>query len=188
MNNNDNSNKSSAVAEMGDHLATIDMGRKVGALPLWGELLPHLTQCHLSQGLPPYQVVSWSMQLFGNNRHRLKIGGCATFGGREAGSPSNTMWPGPRPTKWHLDPSNLLATIQQRHRQTNRRWANHFTNGRPCKNDVVTSRFLMTTDLRICTLHRYGQSIREKVKKVQCRYNGQINVFWSMRSEIKIPN
>jgi len=32
------SNKSSAVAEMGDHLATIDNGRKVGAtVPFWGE-------------------------------------------------------------------------------------------------------------------------------------------------------
>ena len=46
-------NKSSAAPEMGDHLATIDMGRKVGAA-------------------------------------------VALFGG--AGSPSNTMWPGPRPT------------------------------------------------------------------------------------------
>jgi len=33
--------------------------------------------------------------------------------GGAAGSPSNTMWPGPRPircTKWHLDPSSRLAT------------------------------------------------------------------------------
>ena len=46
-------NKGSAVAEIGDRLATIDMGRKLGAVPFWG-------------------------------------------GG--AGSPSNAMWPGPRPT------------------------------------------------------------------------------------------
>ena len=34
--------KSSAVAEMGDRLATIDMGRKLGDVPLfcWGELGP----------------------------------------------------------------------------------------------------------------------------------------------------
>ena len=53
-------NKSSAVAEMGDHLATVDMARKVGAsVPLsGGELGPHLTQCRLGQGLPPYQVAS----------------------------------------------------------------------------------------------------------------------------------
>jgi len=38
-------NKSPAVAEMGDRLATIDVGRKVGgAEPLsLGELGPHLT-------------------------------------------------------------------------------------------------------------------------------------------------
>jgi len=32
-----------------------------------GELGPHLAQCHLGQGLPPYQVVSWSIQPFGHN-------------------------------------------------------------------------------------------------------------------------
>jgi len=54
------SNKSSAVAEMGDCLATTDTGQKVGAaVPLSiGELGPHLTQCCLSRGLPPYQVAS----------------------------------------------------------------------------------------------------------------------------------
>jgi len=37
------------VAEIGDRLATIDVGRKVGTtVPLSvGELGPHLTQCHL---------------------------------------------------------------------------------------------------------------------------------------------
>ena len=50
--------KSSAVTEMGDRLAT--MGRKVGVLcPFsWGQLGPHLTQCGLGRGLPPYQVAS----------------------------------------------------------------------------------------------------------------------------------
>jgi len=36
-------NKSSAVAEMGDRLATTDMGRKVGLCAFLGELGPHLT-------------------------------------------------------------------------------------------------------------------------------------------------
>ena len=54
---------------MVDHLATIDMGRKLG------------------------------------------VGSCAPFSlGREAGSPFNTMWPGPRPTFVPLDPSSHLAT------------------------------------------------------------------------------
>jgi len=54
------SNKCSAVAEMGDRLATIDMGRKEEEAPvsLLGELGPYLTQCGLVRGLPPYQVAS----------------------------------------------------------------------------------------------------------------------------------
>jgi len=82
--NNSPDYKSSAVAEMGNRLATIDMGRndmgrKVGdAVPISvGELGPHLTQWRLGRGLPS--------------------------------------------TKWHLDPSNRLATIHQRYRQTGHR-------------------------------------------------------------------
>jgi len=56
----ESNNKSSAVAQMGDRLATIDTGRKEGdyCAPFWRELGPHLTQCRLSRGLPPYQVAS----------------------------------------------------------------------------------------------------------------------------------
>ena len=54
--------KSAAVAQMGDRLATTDMGRKVGgaavSLSVVRELGPHLTQCRLGRGLPPYQVAS----------------------------------------------------------------------------------------------------------------------------------
>jgi len=56
-------NKSSAVDQMGDRLATIDMSRKLG-------------------GVPPFS------------------------GGGEAGFPSNTMWPEPRPTSM---PSFILV-------------------------------------------------------------------------------
>ena len=67
--------KNSAVAEMGDRLATIDMGRKVGAAVLFplGELCPYLSHC-----------------------------------GRGAAYLNS---------KFHLDPSNRLATVPQRHRQ-----------------------------------------------------------------------
>ena len=77
-------NKCSAVGEMGDRLATIDMGRKVGVHAkfhldpskrvttidmgqnrevlcpslIWRGRGPHLTQCRLGRGLPPYQVAS----------------------------------------------------------------------------------------------------------------------------------
>jgi len=48
---------------MGDRLATRDIGRKEGvaAVPLSGEgevLGPHITQCGLGRGLPPYEVAS----------------------------------------------------------------------------------------------------------------------------------
>ena len=52
--------KSSAVAEMGDRLATIGMGQKWGgaAVGNWVPTGSHLTQCGLGRGLPLYQVAS----------------------------------------------------------------------------------------------------------------------------------
>ena len=86
-------NKCSAV-EMGDGLVIIDMGRKLGAVPLFGggELSPHLTQCRLCRGLPSYQVASWSIQPFGHKKYGPKIGGPVPLWGEGAGSLSNTMW------------------------------------------------------------------------------------------------
>ena len=71
----------------------------MGAVPLLGELGPHLAQCGLHWGLPPYQVTSWSIQRFGH-RHEPKIGRglCPFFGGQGAGSPSTTMSLGSRRT------------------------------------------------------------------------------------------
>jgi len=67
---------SSSVVEMGDRLATIDMGRNVGAavpLSVAGGGGLHLTQCGLGRGLPPYQVASWSTQpRFGTVHQRCK--------------------------------------------------------------------------------------------------------------------
>ena len=68
-----------------------------GAVPLWeGELGPHLTQCDQGWCLSPYQVASWSIQLFGHNRYGPKTGGAVPFLVGGAWSPSNTMWPVPR--------------------------------------------------------------------------------------------
>ena len=64
---------------MDDRLATIDMGQKLGVVPLLGELGPHLTQCGLGRGLPLYQVASSFIQLFDHNRYGPKSGGCAPF-------------------------------------------------------------------------------------------------------------
>jgi len=51
-------NKSSAVADMGDRLATIDMGREDGGavMPLLGEGAG--SQCGLGRSLLPYQMTS----------------------------------------------------------------------------------------------------------------------------------
>jgi len=50
----------SMPSDPSSRLATTDMGQKLerGAMPLFGEgeLGPHLTQCRLGRGLPPYQV------------------------------------------------------------------------------------------------------------------------------------
>jgi len=39
-----------------------------------GELSPHLTQCGLGRGLPPYQAASWFIQPFGHNTPTLQTG------------------------------------------------------------------------------------------------------------------
>jgi len=66
-----------------------------------------LAQSSQGCGLPPYQVASRSIQLFSHNRHRPKIGGCAPLGeGMQCGLGGAYLC-----TKWHLDPSSPLATI-----------------------------------------------------------------------------
>ena len=107
-----------------NRLATIDMGRKLGTMPpFWGgDLGPHLVQCGLGRGLPPYQVTSWSMQPFCNNRHGLKIGSCAPLGGGELGphlTQCGQVWLSEAypHAKFYLDPSNCLATIHQCHKR-----------------------------------------------------------------------
>jgi len=89
------------------------MGRKDGGLLylFWGELGLHLTQCRLGEGLPPHQVPSWSIQPCAHNRHGPKIeggGGAVPLWRGRAGSPSNTMWSGPRPTSV---PSGILIHL-----------------------------------------------------------------------------
>jgi len=82
-------------------LATIDVGQKLA-----GEL------CLFSCGswVLIKHKVAWTEAYLRNKWHLdpsshlatidmgLKLGGSAPFLGRGAGSPSNTMWPGPRPT------------------------------------------------------------------------------------------
>jgi len=44
-----------------------------GCAPLEQELGPHLTQCGLGRDLPPYEMASWSIQLFSHDRHGPRI-------------------------------------------------------------------------------------------------------------------
>jgi len=86
------------------HLATMDIGRKLGGCAPLVELGLHLTQCHVGQGLPPRQIPSRSIQPFRHNKHGPKIGGFTPFW-EGAGSASNTKSPGLRPTSI---PSGML--------------------------------------------------------------------------------
>ena len=97
-----------------------------GGVPIFGggagcpsnTMLPWLRSTSLVSGILIHPAVypqqTWAKNWGGE--------GCAPFGVR-AGSPSNTMWHGLRPThaKLHLDPSNRLATVHQRHRQDRER-------------------------------------------------------------------
>jgi len=100
-------------------LATIDVGENWGLHPLFGgELGPHLTQSPgpRSTSIPSDILIHpaiWPQQIW------AIIGGLCPFGGGEAGSPSNNVaraeaYPH---AKFHLDPSDRLATVHQCHRQ-----------------------------------------------------------------------
>jgi len=88
---------------MGDRFATIDMGRKVGdVVPFWEELGPHLTQCGMGRGLTPY--TKWHRWHLDPSSHLATTDMGRTVRGLlrlifwvGAGSPCNTMSPGPRP-------------------------------------------------------------------------------------------
>jgi len=75
------------VPDPSSHLATTDIGQKMGGgccAPFQGKLGPNLTQCHLRRGLPLYQVASWSIQLFGHNRHGPQFIWMQTSGSKTA--------------------------------------------------------------------------------------------------------
>jgi len=151
-------------------LATRDVGRKLWAVPLLGgELGPHQTKCRLGEvylGTKWYPDASSRLVTIDMGQKLGAVPPSFFWGG--AGSPSNTMSPGLRPTsvqsgifihptvwpqrtwaedwglcpflgelgphptqcgrgqglptsKFHLDPSNRLATLHQRHRQEDKR-------------------------------------------------------------------
>jgi len=148
-------NKCSTVAEMGHNRHGPKIGE--GCAPLGEEELgPHLTQCGQGWVLPPCQVFYWSIQPFGNSRHgpriirtQAKLAPINFESGRVLcrfpwGAGSHLTQCGAEThlyAKFHLDPSNRLATIHQHHRQdrqdrTDRQRSDRigrtvFTNNRP---------------------------------------------------------
>ena len=95
----------------------------------------------------------WDGRPFGHNRRGPKSGGCcALFWG--AGSPSNIMWPRPRPTsirsgvviRLTVWPQYTNVTDRQDRQTTVRyRRSNRFTNGRPIIQPTSFSSGLITT-------------------------------------------
>jgi len=70
-----------------------------GLCPFWGGLGPHLTECGQSRA---YRRTKWhldtSSRLATTDVGRKLGAAVPLFGEGGAGSPSNRMWPGPRPT------------------------------------------------------------------------------------------
>jgi len=83
-----------------------------GCAPL-GELGFHLTQCRLGRGLPPHQVASGSVQPFCHNTRAEKWVAALSLFWWRAGSPSNTLSPGPRLTSAGNDTLMHLAVWPQ---------------------------------------------------------------------------
>jgi len=100
------------------------MGRKLGAaVPLFrrGQLGPHVTQYGMAWA-EAYPRTKWHLDPYGRfatTDMGRKLGAVSLLGG-EAGSPSNSMWPGPsfiliHPTVW---PQYTNVTDRQTDRQT----------------------------------------------------------------------
>ena len=102
--------KSSAVAEMDDRLATIDTGRKLGAVPLFGGGGSSVLMAYLSikWHLDPSSCLATT-----DMDRKWAEGGYAPIFEGGAGSLSNTVaWAEIYlRTKWHLNPSSRLATM-----------------------------------------------------------------------------
>ena len=109
--------KCAAVAEMDERLAARDMGRKLGvSAPFWGGGARSLSNTmslgsrptFLPSGILIYRAI-WPQQIWDEN-----FEGAVPFGERELGPARAEAY---QHAKFHLDPSNRLATIHQRHRQ-----------------------------------------------------------------------
>ena len=100
----------------------------------------------------------WPQQTWAEN-----WGLCSVRGRAE--SPSNAMWPGPRPylhARFHLDPPDRLAAIHKRHRQTDR--TGQTSQDRQARTDRTT--------VRQHKVNRFANG-RPKIEHKVCRYRDE---------------
>jgi len=99
-----------------------------GAPPPFGERAGSPSNIKSPRQRPTsYQVASWSMQPFGRNSYGPKIGGAVPLWEGEQGChliQCGQGWglPAIPHAKFHIDPSNCLATVHQRYRQDRTDW------------------------------------------------------------------
>jgi len=127
----------------------------------WG---PYVTERGLGRGLPSYQVASRSIQPFGNNRHGPKyIGGLCPLLGMGAGSPSNTMSLGPRPTSL-LSGTLILPAVwpQQIWAENWGRTVPHLTQRGHGRGLYLRAKFHLDPSNRLAAIHKCYRQDRQR--------------------------
>jgi len=110
------------------------------------------------------------MQPFGHNRYGPKIGGSTPFGGMGDGSPSNTMWPVPRPTSL---PSFILIRPTVWPQCTNVTYGTDRQTGQTYRQDRQRTDSIGRTVLQ--TVAQKHRSLSQKRSKPSV---GNSNVHW----------
>jgi len=107
------------TGHFGDVLPSQCLGLVPNKLNLTQQQQTAQKQNSLSKNRKNTQVLSssWDGRSCGHNRHGPKIGGVPLWGSWNPMQHDVTWSTAYLRTKWHLDPSNRLATIHQRHRQ-----------------------------------------------------------------------
>jgi len=140
------------------------MCRKLGdccAPFLGGELCPYLTQCRLGEA---YLRTKWHLipsSRFATTDMGRKLGAVPLIGG--AGSSSNTMWPGPRPTSVPsfilIHPAVWLQNTNVTDRQTGQDRTDRHSIGRTVLQTVAQKWMCMLINLTDFQCHSFKISV-----------------------------
>jgi len=175
-----------SVAQMGDRLSITDMGRKLGAVPLWGELGPNLTQSRLGQGLPP---TKWHL----NPSNRLatidmdrKLGAVPPFFGGSCVPISRNVAGAEMylRAKFHLDPFSRLDTMHQRYRQTGQ---DRQTGQRSDSIGWTVLQTVAQNGARFVKLRVRYDLLWDSVQKTENIFNKLDDWFWACREARIMP-